>query len=440
MNILQSITSLTKSCCIAGLLFFSLHSGNTLAQSFCQGDSVVLVLNGYTGGHIQWQESPDLVTWTPVSAASANNDSLSIMVNATLYYRAEVTDGSCTPFYSDDTLITLYSVTAKALDATSVTPTSFDATWEASPSFAITTYYLDVATDADFTSFLPGFNNLEIQDVSGTLIYTVPGLTCNTPYYYRIRVNGDSCGDGYSATIPVYSAACPGYCTVNSTCTGDLTDSRDNKVYKTVQIGNQCWMAENLNVGTYIDGPIPYTSGTDNQNTSIEKHCVSNNPANCAIYGGLYSWDEMMAYGTSVNTNGPGPQGICPAGWHLPVNNEWKCLQMNLGMSQADADITNSGYIGTDQGGRLKQAGTALWETPNNGGTNSSGFTALPGESWVPTNSTPPAGLIGYWWAATEKDAASGWARYLAYSNPKIYIQGGSKTSSGFSVRCVKNN
>lgn len=95
-----------------------------------------------------------------------------------------------------------------------------------------------------------------------------------------------------------------------------LVDSRDWQVYKTVQIGNQLWMDENLNYGTQING-----SQNQLNNEIVEKYCYGNNELNCNTYGGLYQWDEMMQYVTKE-----GAQGICPKGWHLPSDEEWSTL------------------------------------------------------------------------------------------------------------------
>ena len=94
-------------------------------------------------------------------------------------------------------------------------------------------------------------------------------------------------------------------------------------------------------------------------------------------YGGLYTWAAAMDGSTSSSTNPSGVKGVCPDGWHLPSDAEWKELEISLGMSQADAD--NTGFRGTDEGGKLKETGTAHWKSPNSGATNESRFTALPG-------------------------------------------------------------
>lgn len=101
-------------------------------------------------------------------------------------------------------------------------------------------------------------------------------------------------------------------------CGDSLVDVRDGRKYATVQIGNQCWMAQNLNYGTMI-------IGKDQTNNDIpEKFCYGNDTNNCLIYGGLYQWNEMMYYSQI-----PGSKGICPEGWHIPTNEEYTILVSN---------------------------------------------------------------------------------------------------------------
>ena len=131
-------------------------------------------------------------------------------------------------------------------------------------------------------------------------------------------------------------------------CPGLPTVSYAGKTYNTVKIGEQCWLKENLDVGTKID-----ISKDASNNSVIEKYCYNGDPANCTKYGGLYQWDEAMQY---VNTKGA--QGICPSGWHIPTYEEFELL-----MSTVNND-----------GNRLKAVGQGI---KDGAGTNSSGFSLL---------------------------------------------------------------
>ncbi len=131
-------------------------------------------------------------------------------------------------------------------------------------------------------------------------------------------------------------------------CAGTMTISYGGETYTTVEIGTQCWMKENLDVGAMISGNTNQTN-----NNLIEKYCYGDNSANCTMYGGLYQWDEAMQYVTTR-----GAQGICPTGWHIPTQGEF----MKLGSSvEADGNALKAVEQGTGGGA----------------GTNISGFSAL---------------------------------------------------------------
>lgn len=205
-----------------------------------------------------------------------------------------------------------------------------------------------------------------------------------------------------------------------------VTDAEGNK-YNTVQIGSQCWMAENLNIGSIISSVDRIVHQTNNNIT--EKYCYNNNPANCSVYGGLYEWDEMMQYvpyilgeDEIIGTY----QGICPTGWHIPTRHEYDTLVEYLGGRQV-------------AGGKLKEAGTNHWEHPNLGATNQSGFTALPGgyKSDI-SGSFDDLGEYCHFWTASSYLFETKWMASLSAitrsSDHSKNIQ-----YFAFSVRCVKN-
>ena len=207
------------------------------------------------------------------------------------------------------------------------------------------------------------------------------------------------------------------------TCGTAFVDARNGQSYTTVLIGTQCWMAENLNIGTRINGADDQTD-----NSTIEKYCYGDDDANCTTYGGLYQWDEIMQYVTTEGT-----QGICPEGWHLPTDDEWKTMEMALGMSQSEAD--DIGWRGIDEGYKMKS--TSGWSN-NGNGSNSSGFTALPGGLRTSDGSFYYLGYYGLWWSSSEYSGTNAWYRYLYYGYDQVSRGYGSKPS-GFSVRCLKN-
>ena len=198
----------------------------------------------------------------------------------------------------------------------------------------------------------------------------------------------------------------------------------DLNYYKVVRIGTQTWMAENLNEGSRIQSAINQTN-----NGFIEKYCYNNDESNCKIYGGLYQWQEIMQYTSPdagiIGTN----QGICPVGWHIPTESEW---------------LTLIDYLGGEAvaGGKMKKAGTTVWLNPNNGATNESGFSALPGGYRASDGSDTfyNFGLQGYWWSSTQsQDSFVNYYNWnLSYDSPNVNKYENDR-NSGFSVRCVKN-
>ena len=225
---------------------------------------------------------------------------------------------------------------------------------------------------------------------------------------------------------------------LSSDCGFPITDARDGKTYNTVLIGSQCWMAENLNIGDRVDGQYDQFNDGD-----FDKYCCDDNTLNCDTYGGLYQWAEMVQYlngATNTTSWSPVPtgnvQGICPTGWHLPTDDEWKTLEMHLGMSQIEADQTGS--RGTDEGGKMKEAGYAHWNSPNTGATNGSGFTGLPGGYRNSSGSFYDLGNYSTWWSSSEHSGTGAWSRYLNYYGGQVDRYNDYKTN-GFSVRCLKN-
>ena len=261
----------------------------------------------------------------------------------------------------------------------------------------------------------PRMTDAEIGDIASPANGLMVFNTTDNKVYVFVSIDNEWKEINYGAPFP---------------CGDALIDARDSKSYTTVQIGTQCWMKENLNIGVMINST---SGGTDNDgeqtnNSIIEKYCYSNNTSNCDTYGGLYQWNEMMQYVTTAGT-----QGICPNGWHIPTDDEWKTMEMHLGMTQAQADDIS--LRGTDEGEKMKS--TSGWYN-NGNGTNSSGFTALPGGYRHGNGSFHYLGSNGYWWSSTEGSGSNAWNRNLYYDNDRVSRSNYSK-AYGFSVRCLKN-
>lgn len=199
---------------------------------------------------------------------------------------------------------------------------------------------------------------------------------------------------------------------------GTVTDVAGNQ-YQAVKIGSQTWMAKNLDVSTFKNGdPIPEvkTDAEWEAAGSAKKPAWSyydHGTANGKTYGGLYNW-------YAVND----PRGLCPKGWHVPTDDEWDTLVSFLGDSVA--------------GNKMKEAGTAHWESPNTGATNASGFSVLPGGNRYLNGYSSTLGIYAYFWSAAESSSGSAWSRNLNSNNSDVYRNNYYK-AYGFSVRCVRD-
>ncbi len=180
-----------------------------------------------------------------------------------------------------------------------------------------------------------------------------------------------------------------------------FTDTRDGQTYKIITIGNQTWFAENLNYET------------------SNSWCYANNSSFGAVYGRLYTWNAAM--------------NACPPGWHLPTDEEWKNLEIYLGMSRSEADA--AGKRGMDEGDKLKS--TNGWYNSGNG-IDKISFSALPGGYRHIDGNFYYLRNYGYWWSSTAYGNTYAWRRLLYYRNGKVF-RGNRKKGTGFSVRCVRD-
>jgi uncharacterized protein (TIGR02145 family) len=192
-------------------------------------------------------------------------------------------------------------------------------------------------------------------------------------------------------------------------CPGTPTVTYAGKIYNTVQIGSQCWLKENLDVGTMID-----SLANPSNNGIIEKYCYGNNPANCTIYGGFYQWNEAMQYVTTEGT-----KGICPTGWHIPTKAEYQSLATTV----------------SNNGNALKAVGQG---TGSGAGTNISGFSALVAGYRIYFGYFYDLGYYTYFWSSTEYSATGAYDMYQYSNDSGIGFLYNVKVF-GFSVRCAKD-
>ena len=187
-------------------------------------------------------------------------------------------------------------------------------------------------------------------------------------------------------------------------------------------------MAENL---AYLPSVSPSSNGSETtpyyyvygyQGTSVTTAKATNN---YQTYGVLYNWPAAMAGEASSNSVPSGVQGVCPTGWHLPSDAEWTVLTSFLGGESV-------------AGGKMKEAGTSHWNSPNTGATNSSGFSGLPGGFRNTNGYFSDVGYYGYFWSSSEYSTAYAWFRNLNYTNAYVGRTNYSK-GLGFSVRCLRD-
>lgn len=196
-------------------------------------------------------------------------------------------------------------------------------------------------------------------------------------------------------------------------CGDTMLDIRNLKYYQTVQIGEQCWMKENLD----------YPTGTS--------WCYGNNPNNCDTYGRIYTWESIMNGESSSNTVPSGVQGICPEGWHLPSDGELCIVTTHI---DSTVNCNWTGYTGTDGGDKMKT--TYGWSSGGNG-TNESGFSALPG-GMMGAYHFDDLLTFAYFWSCTEDYPGYAWMIKLNYGLPTIGHYFSLKVR-GHSVRCIKD-
>ena len=278
---------------------------------------------------------------------------------------------------------------------------------------------------------------IHIGQGTGSFSDILNGLLPETTYYVRafaINSIGVSYGNEVNFTTEMetlqYGQPCPDVPT--------LTDI-DGNVYNTVLIGTQCWMKENLRTTKYADS-TSILQGSIASDTLGYWYYPNDSSSNKPTYGLLYNWKAVMHDESSSTANPSGVQGICPMGWHVPSDAEWKQMEMALGMSQSDAELLLfrdtiaaklSGNTGWTSSSNANAAGNL--SAPDR---NLTGFSALPAGSHGGHEFY--FGIDAMFWSATEDDSDYAWERYLYYRNAGVgrhYIQ----KFYGNSVRCLRD-
>jgi uncharacterized protein (TIGR02145 family) len=254
---------------------------------------------------------------------------------------------------------------------------------------------------------------------SGSFVSPLSNLKPGKTYFVKaFAVN--SVGIAFGSTLSFIAGAnVTDPDTPDSETNGTVTDI-DGNVYKTVRIGNQTWMAENLKTTKYKDGTaIPYvTDNTEWSNLTTGGYSWYSNNAESykTSYGALYNW-----YAVTDSRN------LCPSGWHVPSDSEWTTLNTYLGGSAV-------------AGGKLKEAGTNHWLSPNTGANNSSGWTGFPGGVRRDDGLFVNIHFLGLWWTTSKaSDPGVAISAYLNSDISNLYLIDYSTMNLGSSVRCVRN-
>ncbi len=257
---------------------------------------------------------------------------------------------------------------------------------------------------------------------NGSYISAITGLPEYTEFYVKAYAT-NSVGTGYGQEVLLR--------TLPAACGEDIT--YEGKTYQTVQIGDQCWMKQNLNVGTMINSNLEQTD-----NDTIEKYCYDNLESNCDVYGGLYQWNEIIEFYNAF----PPPdtphihigdtycynEKLCPSGWHLSTSSDWENMSTILGGVNV-------------AGGKLKETGYNHWAAPNSGATNNSNFTALPGGQRFYDGNMYDMAYYGYFWMndwGNFNTSGNAWLQIVSFNNDNLESLM-AETTNGFSVRCVKD-
>ena len=285
--------------------------------------------------------------------------------------------------------------------------------------------YLSIYNGSDITN-----GNTRIVELEGVGTISEPiystGNTITIYFHSDISVQED----GFELSIEVVS---------KPSCEDAKAVDVQGNYYSTVQIGNQCWMKENLRTTKYADGTSITIGGVSS--TDPRYYDNSSHPLPLETRGYLYNWAAVMHGASSSSANPSGVQGICPSGWHVPSDAEWTEMEA----TQTSMNVTGENCRG-DHAGRLAGEG---WNSSSVAGAtgnanysyhNASGFSAVPVGNIMFGNEFLGAGEESDFWTTTDypyaySDAIS---RYLTYNDAKV-CQGSGDRAIGCSVRCVRN-
>jgi len=354
------------------------------------------------------------------SGTGTFTSSITGLTDGTTYYvRAYATNSTGTVYGNQESFTTSQNITTPSITTspiTNITTNSATGGGNVTASGGATVTARGVCWN---TTQNPTIAHSKTIDGSGTGTFTssITSLTPGTTYYVRAYAT-NSAGTTYGDQRSFPTTPSVGAIVFNPSLTyGTVTDIEGN-VYKTIQVGTQVWMAENLRTTKYNDDTsIPLvTDNTAWKNLITPGYCwYDNDPITYkSVYGALYNW-----YAASSGK-------LCPTGWHVLTEDEYEVLVIYLGGL-------------SDAGGKLKETGLTHWISPNTGATNETGITGLPGgRRYYDDGTFISIGELGYYWTSTEDEVIWGSMGILHYDSAVLEPDGYSKPN-GMSVRCIKD-
>jgi len=375
-------------------------------------------------------EAAILVTDTSNTSAEATSSAVTIFTLNGLDVTASIAYGSVNPGNDTEAVNQTTVVTVTGNAAIECSLKGIDAT---SPSAGGTVVVSNQHHDLSAFTYGGTESTLTTSDVAVELVTSKPSTNPSNSsdiIYWGLGIDaGTPVADDWS-----------GYNTFMATvsiCPGDSI-SYEGTTYDLVEIGDQCWFADNLNVGTKL------ATGASEPNTTdeiIEKWCYNSHEVTCTSDGGLYSWGEAISVGA-------GSQGICPDGWHVPSDSEFCQLEVQLcedlshESCSSTFDCIQTGYLGTNEGSYMANDLTGLsWEAGalrEDSQFGNSGLNVGPAGSRGSVGNFTGRGASAYLWSSTEDDPTDAWHRYLSAYSTSVNRNNDEKIF-GLSVRCVRD-
>ena len=361
-----------------------------------------------------------------------------LTANTTYYVRAYATNSVGTAYGNEVSFTTTIAVqlpTVTTTAASNVTETSATCGGTVTSDGGANVIVRGVCYS---TSPAPTTADNHTTDGSGTGSFTssLTGLTANTTYYVRAYAT-NNVGTAYGNEVSFTTTAIPttqdGQPCPNTPTLSDI----DGNTYNTVQIGQQCWMKENLRTTHYANSSA-IEQGSSTSTTTPYWYYPNNDANNMSTYGLLYNWVAVMNGASSSYNNPSGVQGICPTGWHVPSDTEWTQLTNYVSsQSQYVCGSTNTQIakaLAGDTGWTSSNNICAVGKTPSN--NNVTGFSALPAGLYY--GSYDNLGKYANFWSATDYSSTNAYYLYLSYAVAPV-TRGYNYKNHGYSVRCLRD-